>query len=154
MYSDISFFKEKTEYEMRISEWSSDVCSSGLDRDVAVRKIARPIRRAAVAEAQIDADLDLLALEVRGDGGFVIAFDRKAVFGHQRIAETDRELVAFGGLACLADRHDDAAPIGVLPRDRGFHPRRIGDAARDAVCALFRGGARHLDGDESDRTCV
>src|SRR3546814_5034369 len=86
------FFKQKTAYEMRISDWSSDVCSS----DLAVRQIARPHRRAAVAEAQIDADLDLLALEVRGDGGFVIAFDRKAVFGHQRIAETDRELVAFG----------------------------------------------------------
>src|SRR3546814_3080445 len=30
------FFKQKTAYEMRISDWSSDVCSSDLDpRDVA-----------------------------------------------------------------------------------------------------------------------
>src|SRR3546814_4401562 len=27
-------FKQKTEYEVRISDWSSDVCSSDLDRDV------------------------------------------------------------------------------------------------------------------------
>src|SRR3546814_10039976 len=27
------FFKQKTAYEMRISEWSSDVCSSDLDWD-------------------------------------------------------------------------------------------------------------------------
>src|SRR3546814_5967304 len=27
------FFKQKTAYEMRISDWSSDVCSSDLDRD-------------------------------------------------------------------------------------------------------------------------
>src|SRR3546814_4769841 len=27
------FFKQKTAYEMRISDWSSDVCSSDLPRD-------------------------------------------------------------------------------------------------------------------------
>src|SRR3546814_3735650 len=27
------FFKQKTAYEMRISDWSSDVCSSDLDSD-------------------------------------------------------------------------------------------------------------------------
>src|SRR3546814_19452742 len=29
----IFFFKQKTAYEMRISDWSSDVCSSDLDRN-------------------------------------------------------------------------------------------------------------------------
>src|SRR3546814_8014459 len=29
-YSDFVFFKQKTAYEMRISDWSSDVCSSDL----------------------------------------------------------------------------------------------------------------------------
>src|SRR3546814_2093684 len=29
------FFKQKTAYEMRISEWSSDVCSSDLDMQCA-----------------------------------------------------------------------------------------------------------------------
>src|SRR3546814_17015224 len=28
----LCFFKQKTAYEMRISDWSSDVCSSDLDR--------------------------------------------------------------------------------------------------------------------------
>src|SRR3546814_9757336 len=28
--SDVFFFKQKTAYEMRISDWSSDVCSSDL----------------------------------------------------------------------------------------------------------------------------
>src|SRR3546814_9722173 len=31
----IFFFKQKTAYEMRISDWSSDVCSSDLDDHVA-----------------------------------------------------------------------------------------------------------------------
>src|SRR3546814_19339524 len=32
------FFKQKTAYEMRISDWSSDVCSSDLVRDFALTK--------------------------------------------------------------------------------------------------------------------
>src|SRR3546814_4734090 len=28
------FFKQKTAYEMRISDWSSDVCSSDLDQSI------------------------------------------------------------------------------------------------------------------------
>src|SRR3546814_5452279 len=41
------FFKQKTAYEMRISDWSSDVCSSDLDvtlvreRDVLLRRRLR-----------------------------------------------------------------------------------------------------------------
>src|SRR3546814_9703655 len=35
------FFKQKTAYEMRISDWSSDVCSSDLDE--AARERAGPI---------------------------------------------------------------------------------------------------------------
>src|SRR3546814_8669992 len=36
----VVFFKQKTAYEMRISDWSSDVCSSDLGRLEAVRKIS------------------------------------------------------------------------------------------------------------------
>src|SRR3546814_7418798 len=42
------FFKQKTAYEMRISDWSSDVCSSdlrGIDDELAARRMARGIRR-------------------------------------------------------------------------------------------------------------
>src|SRR3546814_7695744 len=56
------FFKQKTAYEMRISDWSSDVCSSDLDviirrivdargAELDLRQLARQIdrQRAAVA---------------------------------------------------------------------------------------------------------
>src|SRR3546814_3726516 len=42
------FFKQKTAYEMRISDWSSDVCSSDL-----VEAVVRIIR---IAQAEIDAE--------------------------------------------------------------------------------------------------
>src|SRR3546814_3825304 len=35
LYSFVFFFKQKTAYEMRISDWSSDVCSSDLKRILA-----------------------------------------------------------------------------------------------------------------------
>src|SRR3546814_8700317 len=34
------FFKQKTAYEMRISDWSSDVCSSDLQRNLEVKRAA------------------------------------------------------------------------------------------------------------------
>src|SRR3546814_7398049 len=40
------FFKQKTAYEMRISDWSSDVCSSDLGRLLGTRAIG--IQRRAV----------------------------------------------------------------------------------------------------------
>src|SRR3546814_5984514 len=36
------FFKQKTAYEMRISDWSSDVCSSDLHVAVEVRRQRQP----------------------------------------------------------------------------------------------------------------
>src|SRR3546814_16639044 len=43
------FFKQKTAYEMRISDWSSDVCSSDLDH-VIVRREGRRDRRVLVQQ--------------------------------------------------------------------------------------------------------
>src|SRR3546814_4881814 len=44
------FFKQKTAYEMRISDWSSDVCSSDLAQELAARAGQRSTsaRRAAL----------------------------------------------------------------------------------------------------------
>src|SRR3546814_4135833 len=46
------FFKQKTAYELRISDWSSDVCSSDLDSEqkfpTGSQKVVRPLRNTAV----------------------------------------------------------------------------------------------------------
>src|SRR3546814_1374516 len=44
------FFKQKTAYEMRISDWSSDVCSSDLFAQVAVEIIARIDRQGRIVD--------------------------------------------------------------------------------------------------------
>src|SRR3546814_9387770 len=49
------FFKQKTAYEMRISDWSSDVCSSDLlARELSPEYLANRTRSADVHEAASD----------------------------------------------------------------------------------------------------
>src|SRR3546814_3141698 len=59
------FFKQNTAYEMRISDWSSDVCSSDL--------LARPMRRGEHPEqrrpAESEADPDVGDVQFGADGG-------------------------------------------------------------------------------------
>src|SRR3546814_7185065 len=47
------FFKQKTAYEMRISDWSSDVCSS----DLALAQVVEFMRPGCMASAALLADL-------------------------------------------------------------------------------------------------
>src|SRR3546814_2188290 len=66
----IFFFKQKTAYEMRISDWSSDVCSSDLVRaeaqqvvtqrplEVQARRLAFVVPAADTAVARVAAFLD------------------------------------------------------------------------------------------------
>ena len=71
--------------------------------------------------------------------------------GDADVAEIDVELVALGLLAGLADRHHDAAPVGVLARAGGLDQRRIGDRERDPLGRLARGRALDADLDELAR---
>src|SRR3546814_14248060 len=43
------FFKQKTAYEIRISDWSSDVCSSDLSSALTGRKVPAPTCRVSVS---------------------------------------------------------------------------------------------------------
>src|SRR3546814_1753357 len=57
------FFKPKTAYEMRISDWSSDVCSSDLELDALGKALDDPARPllAIVAGSKVSTKLELLA---------------------------------------------------------------------------------------------
>src|SRR3546814_16308220 len=51
----VFFFKQKTAYEMRISDWSSDVCSSDLETDVALEHVAEVLDAVAEHQGAVDA---------------------------------------------------------------------------------------------------
>src|SRR3546814_4931617 len=61
----IFFFKQKTAYEMRISDWSSDVCSSDL---ILWRRTRVGISASPNAERDIDHWISRFTLEAAGPG--------------------------------------------------------------------------------------
>src|SRR3546814_7032970 len=73
----VFFFKQKTAYEMRISDWSSDVCSSDLERDLV--DVGRQPRHRT--------------------GGDRMRRDAAAVEQHQGVARTDATQVDRSGVA-------------------------------------------------------
>src|SRR3546814_6028198 len=65
------FFKQKTAYEMRISDWSSDVCSSDLAEQRDQPRIARG-ERAVAFGAKLRVDDRCRGIE-ESDGAFILA---------------------------------------------------------------------------------
>src|SRR3546814_15944483 len=104
------FFKQKTAYELRISDWSSDVCSSDLIADQHHRHIggAREAHVRDVAFAQIDLggrsralDDDDVALAAQP----MIAFEH---FGHQRPAR----FAEIAAAQCAAHARSEERRVG------------------------------------------
>src|SRR3546814_1910179 len=95
IYFFFFFVKQKTAYEMRISDWSSDVCSSDLP------EAATALRRRGHQHARSGA---VPCLGARVD-------DR----AHGRVPEDGRIQAAFGQSGVAAERD----PIAVAERARG-----------------------------------
>src|SRR3546814_4292552 len=76
----VFFFKQKTAYEMRISDWSSDVCSSdlkdawafmdALDKNIAVytHSGSKPCKQAAAGEYVIGISFDYRGAKSKSAG--------------------------------------------------------------------------------------
>src|SRR3546814_9216782 len=70
----VFFFKQKTAYEMRISDWSSDVCSSDLDQlgdRLGVVAHVLLVEQDVVLEVGLDLALDDLGDDVLGLAGLL-----------------------------------------------------------------------------------
>src|SRR3546814_9565632 len=53
IYICVCFFRKKTAYDMRISDWSSDVCSSDLQRFAEAARLMAGCRRGPMRPARI-----------------------------------------------------------------------------------------------------
>src|SRR3546814_6673388 len=129
LYFLFFFFKQKTAYEMRISGWSSDVCSSDLLAE-RHRRVQRSHRLLVDHGDLVAAELALLlGAELRHISALVedLAADDGAVvaeIAHDR--HCDSRLAA----ARLADQADDPALVsGHVQVDH----RRVLDGGRQAV---------------------
>src|SRR3546814_10078363 len=130
------FFKQKTAYEMRISDWSSDVCSSDLNRKPpaqAGRECLANCTRTGVKEKIMTETIKLLRIYT----------DEAAYLGDRKVLEV------------IASRARDAglAGITVLDARLGFgrsahvHRRHVFESDRAVVIEI-------VDEDERLRTFV
>src|SRR3546814_6879787 len=92
------FFKQKTAYELRISVWSSDVCSSDLGFEDRLDRQVAAFERPFHDEGELGFDARLDEAIGRDDGAIV---ERHAVEQHPRIRRVDRQraLHRLGGEA-------------------------------------------------------
>src|SRR3546814_19869557 len=123
VYGFFFFFKQKTAYELRISDWSSDVCSS----DLRAREGREP--RVAGARDLLDGARAAFGARLVERGG-AHGEDELGVAGRHRrdrVARVDRAREAIGAL----DRQDVADLHHIEQRGDA----RIGRASwRERVC--------------------
>src|SRR3546814_14793723 len=121
MCMECFFFKQKTAYEMRISDWSSDVCSSDLDLILGANAVQQPVgerltgyaqRRAVLHQSHIVDVGDLRTADALVDPAHDIAQYALTI-----IVEFARDLC----LAPVASRRDRA---GEEARQRRHRPAR------------------------------
>src|SRR3546814_2863399 len=88
--SFVFFFKQKTAYEMRISDWSSDVCSSDLEGG-----------RVAIADLNIDA-AEKAAAEIREKSDAQVMAVAMDVTSEEQVNEgVDKVVSAWGTVDVL-----------------------------------------------------
>src|SRR3546814_14005963 len=120
-YYFIFFFKQKTAYEMRISDWSSDVCSSDLHRgerqlveaerdavrelpvDHAVGGELQPFERARFVAVAVDPAARVVAGELRHRR----EVERDGGAGRPRVGRSDERRV---GKECVSTCSTRGAP--------------------------------------------
>src|SRR3546814_18186532 len=111
----VFFFKQKTAYEMRISDWSSDVCSS----DLLERPVGDPLRKIPAVDGGLYIHQNPILLESLQNCS--IQFLDEFPVGH---GEDDRVQVAQIVQSDQIDAVFPSCPIRVRPRvvKHGFAP--------------------------------
>src|SRR3546814_7803093 len=99
------FFKQKTAYEMRISDWSSDVCSSDLEQQFPFKllpdrgaKRLRIWRQAEAGIVRISPDLEVLG-KIVIEIAIAIRPDHPDFFGADAVARSEERRV---GKECVS----------------------------------------------------
>src|SRR3546814_1607922 len=65
------FFKQKTAYEMRISDWSSDVCSSDLGTESRFMAVDGP-HRARISDGEVSLEMKDVSRVEENEGDYIL----------------------------------------------------------------------------------
>src|SRR3546814_217892 len=141
------FFKQKTAYEMRISDWSSDVCSSDLDDDAFIgvkavhlhQKLVQRLLALVIAVAQPCAAMTSHGVDfVDEDDARRILLRLFEHVAHAGRADADEHLDEIGA------RNAEERHIG-LPRDGAGEQRLAGAGRADQQRALWNLAAEAVE---------
>src|SRR3546814_11347011 len=127
------FFKQKTAYEMRISDWSSDVCSSDLNTNASVEAVTHePCEKASRDDTGEPAPMSVPG---RIEGGSSVTQQRRAPGEStaERLEQQQLATLDLSGADCLVQRQrhrarrrvavlvdgDDDAPHRTIGRTAG-----------------------------------
>src|SRR3546814_15393514 len=105
------FFKQKTAYEMRISDWSSDVCSSDLEITLPA-PADLVIEVAPIAVSDEDIQERMTALQERF--GTLVAVDRPAESGDFVTLDLNRSEERRVGKACVSTCRSRWSPYAYI----------------------------------------
>src|SRR3546814_15330235 len=130
------FFKQMTSYELRISDWSADVCSSDLH---ALRLVDR--RRIAMIEVAV-------ILDVERDAAPVVGAHRHTLIA-DALDRPERAVLHFQA-ALVAQEHDAVAGckhlVAALDIDRNIVAKVAATEPRIARCLVELATLRHGGG--------
>src|SRR3546814_8123197 len=140
MFFVFFFFKQKTAYEMRISDWSSDVCSSDLTNDNIVAMWVPKAPARAGNEYQLKYRLHWLADEPYPTPlarCVATRLGRGGEPGKKRPVGVRKFIVAFKG-APLEKPAYGVKPEAALPSSRGTFSYGFTEAVPDGVAGHWR----------------
>src|SRR3546814_7566986 len=113
------FFKQKTEDEMRISDWSSDVCSS----DLTIPARFEPIKLATGCENVVSEDGDVAQRPCEQRGDDLFREPRRAVLPDMPVARDAGGRLSGPGLECKAS----ASEVVTIVIEIGDHFEEVAD---------------------------
>src|SRR3546814_413341 len=138
----VFFFKQKTAYEMPISDWSSDVCSSDLER-IAVDEIDQPQAcREAVSRCAVNLGDDAVAVNQAAQAG--------AWFDDLGLADLPCAFERWQRPICELQIGNDALRIDGIGRERRAPGLEIAAVVIEREHALAHAG----QADQRQRLCI
>src|SRR3546814_1886356 len=147
---DVFFFKQKTAYEVRISDWSSDVCSSDLARRNEASKL--------IGQAMAGGDKDKAEALKAEVAELKTALPAKEEAEREQLAALHDRLAALPNLPAddVPDGEDEEANVEIsrwgTPRSFDFAPQEHADFAPalglDFETAAKMSGARFARSEE------
>src|SRR3546814_11270242 len=118
-WSFFCFFKQKTAYEMRISDWSSDVCSSDLEFVESVGRMALDHAGEHIAEPGIGFDaVELGGLDQRANHG--PAMTAAVASGEQMVFPAERSEERRVGKECVSTCRSRWSPYHLKKKTKHY----------------------------------